>query len=91
MAKNAVSIFNLNVRDQGRIQNIQKGVARTLNSSIQDTFYFSFSIKTVFDAILTSRQTWEKLQRLYENLMSNNFRKKAVLKKSLNCKLKLHS
>ena len=41
MAKNAVSIFKLNVRDQGRIQNIQKGVARTLNSSIQDTFYFS--------------------------------------------------
>ena len=41
MAKNAVSIFKLNVRDQGRIQNIQKGVARTLNSSIQDNFYFS--------------------------------------------------
>ena len=33
---------------------------------------------TVFDAILTSRQTCEKL---YENLMSNNFRKTAVLKK----------
>ena len=30
---------------------------------------------TVFDAILTSRQTREKLQCLYENLMSNNFRK----------------
>ena len=36
---------------------------------------------TVFDAILTSRQTCEKLQCLYENLMSNNFRKTAVLKK----------
>ena len=36
---------------------------------------------TVFDAILTSRQTHEKLQCLYENLMSNNFRKTAVLKK----------
>ena len=35
----------------------------------------------VFDAILTSRQTREKLQSLYENLMSNNFRKVAVLKK----------
>ena len=33
---------------------------------------------TAFDAILTSRQTCEKL---YENLMSNNFRKTAVLKK----------
>ena len=31
--------------------------------------------------ILTSRQTREKLQCLYENLMSNNFRKTAVLKK----------
>ena len=36
---------------------------------------------TVFDVILTSRQTCEKLQSLYENLiMSNNFRKTAVLK-----------
>ena len=41
MDKNAVSIFKLNVRGQGRIQNIQKGVARSLNSSILDTFYFS--------------------------------------------------
>ena len=36
---------------------------------------------TVFDAIFTSRQTHEKLQWLYENLMSNNFRRTAVLKK----------
>ena len=36
---------------------------------------------TVFDAILTSRQTCEKLQCLYDNLMSNNFRKTTVLKK----------
>ena len=35
---------------------------------------------TVFDAILTSRQTREKVQCLYENLMSNNFRKTAALK-----------
>ena len=35
----------------------------------------------VFDAILTSREMREKLQCLYENLMSNNFRKTAVLKK----------
>jgi len=38
---------------------------------------------TVFDAILTSRQTCENLQCLYENLMSNNFCKKAVMKKIL--------
>ena len=37
----------------------------------------------VFDAILTSRprQKRDKLQCLYENLMSNNFRRTAVLKK----------
>ena len=46
---------------------------------------------TVFDAILTSRQTREKLQCLYENLMLNHFRKMAVLRKYMNCKLKLHS
>ena len=33
----------------------------------------------------------EKLQRLYENLMSNNFRKTAVLKKNMICKLKLQN
>lgn len=33
---------------------------------------------TVLEAILTSRQTLEKLQRLHENLMSTNFRKTAV-------------
>ena len=32
-------------------------------------------------AILTSGQTRDKLQCLYENLMSNNFRRTAVLKK----------
>ena len=36
---------------------------------------------TVYDVILTSRQAREKLQCLYENLMSNNFRKTAFLKK----------
>ena len=36
---------------------------------------------TVFDAILTSRQTCERSQCLYENLTSYNFRKTAVLKK----------
>ena len=35
---------------------------------------------TVFDAIFMSRQTCEKLPCLYENLMSNNFRKMAALK-----------
>ena len=35
---------------------------------------------TVFDAILTSTQTGDKLQSLYENLMPKNFRRTAVLK-----------
>ena len=46
---------------------------------------------TVFDATLTNRQTCEKLQCVYENLMSNNFRKTAVLKKKKTRKLKLQN
>ena len=41
----------------------------------------SIGLVTVFDAILPSRQTREKLQCLYETLMLNNFRETAVLKK----------
>ena len=41
--------------------------------------FFGIDLVTVFDAILTSRQTREKLQCLFENLMSNNFRKTTVL------------
>ena len=36
---------------------------------------------TVLEAILTSQQPHEKLLHLYDNLMSNNFCKTAVLKK----------
>ena len=39
------------------------------------------NLVTVFDATLTSRQTREKWQSLYENLISNNFRRTAVLTK----------
>ena len=35
----------------------------------------TIDLVTVFNAILTSRQMREKLQYLYENLMSNNFRR----------------
>ena len=48
---------------------------------IPPTPKIAIDLVTVFDAILTSRQTREKLQCLYENLMSNNFRRTAVLKK----------
>ena len=44
-------------------------------------FNKTIDLVKVFDAILTSRRTREKLQCLYENLMSNNFRGTAVLKK----------
>ena len=40
------------------------------------------NLVTVFDATLTSRQTREKLQCLYEKLISNNFRRTAVLTKT---------
>ena len=36
---------------------------------------------TVFDAIFTSGQTRDKLECLFENLMSNDLRRMAVLKK----------
>ena len=49
-------------------------------------YVVKIDLVTVFDAILTTRQTSEKLQCLYENLMLNNFCRTAV-----NCKLKLHS
>ena len=45
-----------------------------------DSVYL-IDLVTVFNAILMSRQTCEKLQCLYEILMSNNFRKTAFVKK----------
>ena len=52
---------------------------------------FTIDVFTVFDAILTSQQTCDKLQCLYENLMPNNFHQTAVLKKKKTCKLKLQT
>ena len=53
---------------------------------------FLIDLVTVFDAILTSRKTCEKLQCLFKNVMSNNFRKTAVLKKkNMTCKLTLQN
>ena len=61
------------------------GPARlTLNGMLRQ-FLSAIKVKidlvTVFEAILTGRQTCEKLQCLYENLMSNNFHETAVLNK----------
>ena len=54
---------------------------RVIASSNHLISLVSGDLVTVFDAILTSRQTREKLQCLYENPMSNNFYKTAVLNK----------
>ena len=60
---------------------ISKNIVHYLDHCSQNWFdVVSVDLVIVFDAILTSRQTREKLQCLYENLMSNNFRKTAVLK-----------
>ena len=49
--------------------------------AVRKTFKKAINQEGHLDAILTSRQTREKLQCLYENPMSNNFRKTAVLEK----------
>ena len=71
-------------------------------AGFQDCFYRLFLwlrwieniLSRFWKAILTSikyNQQRKKLQCLYENQMSNNFLKTDVLKKYMNCKLKLHS
>ena len=67
--------------DWGRVR-FRNTASRTHLREALFNFQFEISIDlvTVFDAILTSRQTREKLLCLCENLMSNNFRKTAVLK-----------
>ena len=60
---------------------IIKNIVHRLDHCSQNWFdVASVDLVMVFDAILTSRQTREKLQCLYENLMSNKFQKTAVLK-----------
>ena len=78
----------------GRVRNSGlKSAAKLLGmkTSLFEIDWSNFiDLVTVFHAILTGRQTREKLQWLYENLMSNNFRRTPVLKKNMTCKLKLH-
>ena len=56
-------------------------ISSLLRLSLKALVPFRIDLVTVFNAILTSRQMCEKLQCLYENLLSNNFRRTAVLKK----------
>ena len=50
---------------------------------------YTIDLIMVSEAILKGRQSLDKLQCLYGNLMSDNFRKAAVRKKK-NRKIKLH-
>ena len=60
---------------------IIKNIFHRLDHCSQNCFdVASIDLVTVFDAILTSRQTREKLQCLNESVMSNKFRNTAVLK-----------
>ena len=73
-------------RDQGTFFSLiqKKDLCCALFSPLSrssQTLFTVIDLVTVFDAILTSRQMRAKLQCLYENLMSNNFRRTAVLKK----------
>ena len=52
---------------------------KTKRRHVEDSI--QIDLVTVFDATLTSRQTREKLQYLYENIMSIKFRRTTVLKK----------
>ena len=61
---------------QGELELCSFGLFTSIMSTEQ-----AIDLVTVFDDMLTSRQTREKLQCLYENRMSNNFRRTAVLQK----------
>ena len=80
---------NVSVRVMKR--NVNRVVCRVFSLSRLFKPLFLTDRVTVSEAILKSRQPPEKLQCLYENLMSNNFRKTAFLNKNMNCKLKLRS
>ena len=76
--------FNIHLR-------LQK-TSETSKSLENNILCCAIDLVKVFDAILTSMQTYEKLQCLYEKGMSSNFNKTAVLKKiSIDGKLKLQS
>ena len=64
------------------VQGVTKNILDLVSFAEGRNQNFLIDLVTVFDAILTSRQMCEKLQCLYENPMSNNFNKTAVLKKT---------
>ena len=72
-------------------RNVNRVVCRVFSLSRLFKPLFLTDLVTVLEAILKSRQPREKLQCLYGNLVSNNFRKTAFRKKNMNCKVKLRS
>ena len=73
------------------LQNIGTQIGRNKTKDLGRVVYYKvrtevmeslgIGLITVFDPILTGKQVGVKLQCLYENPMSNNFRKTSVLKK----------
>ena len=54
---------------------------KRVDSAVSNCVKSYLDLVTVLEAIMTSMQPSEKLHCLYENLLSNNFQKMAVLKK----------
>ena len=81
----AAKSFSLNtgLKENVSVRVIKRNVNRVVCRafSLSRLFKPLFLTDLVMEAILKSRQPREKLQCLYENLMSNNFRKTAILKK----------
>ena len=69
------------IRDNVETIRLKFSIFQYCSLQMYNVHWSAIDLVTVFDAILTSRQTREKLQCLYENLMSNNFRITAFLKK----------
>ena len=82
-AKNFSLNTGLKVNVSVRIikRNVNRVVCRVFSLSRLFKPLFLTDLVTVLEAILKSRQPREKLQCLYGNLVSNNFRKTAFLKK----------
>ena len=78
--KSTLSVCQQASDDLSAVESTQKDRVTPKNMR-EEKLILQIDPVTVFDAILTSRDTCEKLQCLYENLKSNNFRKTAVLKK----------
>ena len=71
--------------------NFDQGRANPVNFDLSTNFFCAIGLITVFDAILTDRQSGKKLQCLYENPMANKFFHNRILKKIVNRYVKILS